>query len=270
MLLFSYSYKLTMNTETTNPQTPVTQNETPSQNNNTKSFAVIILAILLLITLFIVGAYIYFKEIYEPESVNLSTNDTTSANPTQPQPTIIEDVTTSPTAVPTERITVDLPGVDDSVNPKKYELTKPINAQWSVKLDPLSYTESNSGYVEGDNFLLILKEEYEDESYGGTGYVGEYSWFETLNYGKVYRVQTNNLITERDSNTYTYVHGNNFKTSGICEGPFSASTGITAPAPCGDSLLNIDSVATLSIYCTAENEAGLTECDKIVASLRKL
>lgn len=260
-----------MKIENNTQQTPPTLNGTYVQSNsNPKSFAVIILAILLLITLFIFGAYIYFKEIYEPESVTLSTNDTTSANPTQPQPTIIEDVTTSPTAVPTERITVDLPGVDDSVNPKKYELTKPINAKWSVKLDPLSYTESNSGFVEGDDFTLIIKEEYEDEGYGGTGYVGEYKWFESLNYGKVYRVQTNNLTKERSNNTYTYVHENNFKSTGTCEGPYFASTGEAAQAPCGDSLLNIDSVASLSVYCTADSESGLNECDKIVASLKKI
>jgi hypothetical protein len=254
----------------THPTTPSTSETYVHGSSNTKSFAVIILAILLLITLFVFGAYIYFKEIYEPESVNLSTNQNNSVNPTQLQPTIIEEPLTTPTSVPTEKITVEIPGVDNSVRLKRYELTKPVNALWSVRLDPLSYTESNSGYVEGDNFTLIIKEEYEDESFGGTGYLGKYNWFENLNYGKIYRVQTSNLTSERGNNTYTYVHANNFKTSGTCEGPYFASTGIAEPAPCGDSLLNIDSVASLSIYCTAENDAGLTECDNIVASLKKL
>lgn len=80
-----------MNTENTNPQTTPMPNEIPSQNNNPKSFAVIILAILLLITLFIFGAYIYFKEIYETESVNLSTNENNNGSPTQVQPTIVEE-----------------------------------------------------------------------------------------------------------------------------------------------------------------------------------
>ena len=260
-----------MNIENNTQQTPPTLNETYVQsNNNPKSFAVIILAILLLITLFIFGAYIYFKEIYEPESVNLSTNDTTSANPTQPQPTIIEYITNSPTAVPTEKITVDVPGVDNSVRLKKYELTKPVSAKWSVKPDLASYTKSNSGFIEGEKFTLIIKEEYEDEAYGGTGYIGEYSWFETQNYGQVYRVQIDDITTGRGDDTYTYVHGNNFKTIGTCEGPYSLQTGIVEQAPCGDSMLHLPNVALLSVYCTAENEAGLTECDKIVASLKKL
>lgn len=259
-----------MNTENVNPQAPLTQNETPSQNNNPKSFAVIILAILLLITLFIFGAYIYFKEIYETESVNLSTNENNNGSPTQVQPTTLEELVTSPTSVPTEKITVEIPGVDDSVSLEMYELVKPVNSQWSIKLDPLSYSESNGGFVEGDDFTLIIKEEYEDEGYGGTGYVGEYKWFESLNYGKVYRVQTDNLTTERGNNTYTYVHGNNFKSTGTCEGPYFASTGEAEQAPCGDSLLNIDSVASLSVYCTADSESGLDECDKIVVSLKKI
>ncbi|HRN85691.1 MAG TPA: hypothetical protein PKU78_00785 [Candidatus Dojkabacteria bacterium] len=260
-----------MNIEDNNQPTPPSVDETYIQsNNNPKSFAVIILAILLLITLFIFGAYIYFKEIYEPESINLTTNEPASINPTKTQPTIIEEMLTTPTSVPTEKISVDLPGVDNSVRLKKYELTKPVSAEWSVKLDPLSYTESNSGFVEGEDFTLIIKEEYEDEGYGGTGYVGEYNWFENLYYGKIYRVQTSNLTSERGSNTYTYVNGSNFKTSGTCEGLYFASTGESVSAPCGDSFLNIESVATLSIYCTADTETGLQECDKIVASLRSV
>ena len=94
-----------MNIENNAQQIPPTINGTYVQgNSNTRSVAVIVLTILLLITLFIFGAYIYFKEVYETERVSLTTNGPTTVVPSEIQPT----ATTTPQTMQYEVVILDM------------------------------------------------------------------------------------------------------------------------------------------------------------------
>lgn len=256
-----------------NPGSPQPLNQTYVQTPtpNSSPIGVWILAILLLFTILAFGAYVYYDQVQQKTSGNSGVVETTLV-PTRTPTAIVTD-TSTPSVIPSamenyESISVDIPGVDNTVRYTKYSLSKPMSAKWSVKVDNKSYTESNSGFLEGENFSLIIKGEYEDESYGGTSYLAGYKLVKNKNYGNFYRVQTTNVIDERGNDSYFYVSGTNFVSDGACESIYAHLDPM--PAPCGDSMLNIPEVALLSIYCVADDTNGLNECDKVVGSLKKV
>jgi len=253
-----------MKIENNTQQTPPTLNGTYVQSNsNPKSFAVIILAILLLITLFIFGAYIYFKEIYEPESVTLTTNGVVTLTPTTVEPTMVRPTTAYRT------FTLDLTDkIEEGDNIKKeWVISKPVDATVVGDSEIARYI------IQGEDYELMISPNYEDEGIGGTEYNENYKFIPAPIYGDIYRVQSDRIIEEYSSETYTYVVANNFKTSGTCEGTYSYQVGLSK-APCGDGMLNISDsgniIGMFSIYCKASSDKGLEECDKMVVSLIKL
>jgi hypothetical protein len=254
-----------MNIENNVPQVPAQPvNQTFVQpSSNFKSVTVIILCILLLITLLIFGAYIYFKEVYEPKSVNLTTNGSTSLTQTTVEPTMVK-----PTMA-YESYTLDLTDkIEKWDNIKKeWAISKPVEATVVVDSEIASYI------IQGEGYELMISADYEDEGIGGTEYNENYKLIPSPLYGDIYRVQSDRIVEEYGSETFTYVVASNFKTSGTCEGIYSYQMGLSK-APCGDGLLNIsdsgDIIGMFSIYCKASSEVGLRECDKMVVSLSKL
>lgn len=243
------------------PQTMPTQAD-ESVSSNSKSFAVIILAILLLITLFIFGAYIYFKEIYEPYNI-----DTTTAN--SPINTASENAPANVTPTVTYiNVSIDFSTeLDEADTEDLWSIDKRLDLIANQNMDTGEYN------IKGNNFEFSISSYYEDEGWGGTEYKENYKLIPGPIYGDFYRVQSDRIIEEFDTSTYTYVSKSRFKTTGTCEGLYSAVNGLSK-APCGDGMLNIgdenDLVGIFQIYCTAETEAGLAECDRMVASLIKL
>lgn len=256
-----------MNIENNAQQIPPTINGTYVQgNSNTRSVAVIVLTILLLITLFIFGAYIYFKEVYETERVSLTTNGPTTVVPSEIQPT----ATTTPQTMQYEVVILDMSTKLDEFDnlSNEWEITKPNDSRFE-------YNEYEGKYIlNGNDFEMQIGSEYEDEGYDRTSYNKDYTKITHQDYGDAYRVQNDFILAQYGNFSYFYVDSENFKTVGNCGAPLGEPS-TPAEAPCGDGLLglrrsgseNLD--ALFNIICISETESGLQECDKIVTSLRK-
>lgn len=142
---------------------------------------------------------------------------------------------------------------------------------------------TNGGEIEGEGFELIISSDYEDEGRLGSGYKDNYTLVETENFGEVYRVQSFSDYNVEDyegfdpkfSQTFKYVDGRMFKTTGVCEGGFYSEMFGDPEAPCGNGALivyegsDIDNVsAILTIYCRANDREMMKVCDAIVASMK--
>lgn len=191
----------------------------------------------------------------------------------------INKITTTPTSFPTvkqqeyRQSTLTFSNkLNELEGGDKFSLTYPVNAQLIPDESDYPYT------IKGNNFKLEIGSDYEDEGYSGTEYTEGYQKLTNNSYGDFYRVQTTALIEEYGEGAYTYVDSTNFKSTGTCEGFYSDIFG-PAQAPCGDGMLFLvrpgqdietEASALFRIICTSQEQTGLEECDKIVASLKKI
>lgn len=238
------------------------------QPTKSSSLSIIILGVLLLITMFSFGGYVYYKEFYLSKSNISSTNSPTvqiQQTTNNPTPTVYPKVN----AQDYQESTITLiDKLNESEGGEKFSLTYPVNTQLVSDESDYPYT------IKGNNFKLAITSDYEDEGMGGTEYTSNYQPLSSNNYRDFYRVQTTALVEEYGNSAYTYVDSANFKSTGTCEAMWG-----TINAPCGDGMLSLvknggnietDIEAILRIVCTAEEQSGVNECDKIVASLRKI
>ena len=237
-------------------------NQTYVQTAKSRPVGMIVMGILLTLLIFAFGGYVYYKEVYVSNDTKSPTNTPDTFSPTSlPNPT-----RTSEEAY--DEYTLDLSTkLDEFENiVDEWVITKPINAK-------VSKDAKQGGYmIEHNNFKFYIGSEYEDEGYQGTSYKSNYKLISGPLYGDFYRVQSNPSIEEYGVSTYTYVYADDFKTEGTCEGFYT-----TVDAPCGDGMLSFPNtekdgeiIGLFDIRCTAESDLGLIECDKIVASLRKI
>jgi len=246
-------------------------NKTYVQPGRSNSLVLIIVIILFLITIFALGGYVYYKEIYQPSQTH-NTSETQSDKPNQPS--AAAKVTSEPTTEKVDgieyedfviKLTNDLSGEQE-----KFSVIVPVNGE------AISNNTENTAMIIGwPQLFFQVAVESEDEGYSGTQYLDNFKKITNPNYGDFYRVQTNAIMAEYGESAYTYVGSTNFKNTGTCEGLYGGTFG-PVQAPCGDGMLGLpkpgerELSALLRIVCTVQEQGGVEECDKIVASLKKI
>lgn len=236
-----------------------------------------LLAVLQIITLLAFGGYIYYRE-FMPQTNEDKANNNIESSVSSPAPSSATqpNVTEKQEEGLKEKVTIRL-------NDKLSEVERGL--EMDIPLGTILIQNSGSGgKLEGEDFEMYINTDYEDEGWSGSAYKDNYTRVDTQNFGTVYRVQSiyefniedygyEGIMNPEYSQTFEYVDGKMFKTTGECEGYYSASVG-NAPAPCGNGALHVVSLRDenvseiLTIYCRANDMENMKVCDAIVASMK--